>query len=46
MRLNWVAGAFEKITGYTFEEYIAKGGWLGHLYPDDVGKRCASSGEN
>ena len=35
MRLNWVAGAFEKITGYTFEEYIANGGWLGHLYPED-----------
>ena len=38
MRLNWVAGAFEKITGYTFEEYIANGGWLGHLYPDDAEK--------
>jgi PAS domain S-box-containing protein len=38
MRLNWVAGAFEKITGYTFEEYIANGGWPGHLYPEDVEK--------
>jgi PAS domain S-box-containing protein len=38
MRLNWVAGAFEKITGYTFEEYITNGGWLGHLYPDDEEK--------
>jgi PAS domain S-box-containing protein len=38
MRLNWVAGAFEKITGYTFEEYIANGGWFGHLYPEDVEK--------
>jgi PAS domain S-box-containing protein len=38
MRLNWVAGAFEKITGYTFEEYIENGGWLGHLYPEDVEK--------
>src|SRR6266498_1926659 len=38
MRLNWVAGAFQKITGYPFEEYIANGGWLGHLYPDDVDK--------
>jgi PAS domain S-box-containing protein len=38
MRLNWVAGAFEKITGYIFEEYIANGGWLGHLYPEDVEK--------
>lgn len=38
MHLNWVAGAFEKITGYTFEEYIATGGWFGHLYPDDAEK--------
>jgi len=38
MHLNWVAGAFEKITGYTFEEYAATGGWLAHLHPDDVEK--------
>ena len=25
--LNWVAGAFEQITGYSFEEYVARGGW-------------------
>ncbi len=36
LRLNWVAGAFEKITGYTFDEYVARGGWLATLYPDDV----------
>ena len=30
---NWVAGAFEAITGYTFEEYVANGGWLTALYP-------------
>jgi PAS domain S-box-containing protein len=35
MRLNWVAGAFENITGYTFDEYVASGGWLAHLHPDD-----------
>jgi diguanylate cyclase (GGDEF)-like protein/PAS domain S-box-containing protein len=34
--LDWVAGAFEKITGYTREEYIAHGGWLAALYPDDL----------
>jgi PAS domain S-box-containing protein len=34
--LNWVAGAFEKITGYTYEEYVARGGWLATLHPDDV----------
>ncbi len=35
MQLNWVAGAFEEITGYTFEEYVATGGWDTHLYPGD-----------
>ncbi len=34
--LNWVAGAFEKITGYTYEEYMARGGWLAALHPDDL----------
>ena len=38
MRLNWAAGAFEKITGYTVEEYTATGGWVGHLHPDDIQK--------
>jgi len=36
MRLNWVAGAFEDITGYTYEEYVAKGGWRAHVYPIDL----------
>jgi len=36
MHLNWVAGAFEEITGYTYDEYVANGGWLAHLHPDDV----------
>jgi len=36
MQLNWVAGAFEKITGYSFDEYVSRGGWLAALYPDDV----------
>ena len=36
MRLNWVAGAFEEITGYTYEEYVSKGGWLAHLHPEDA----------
>ncbi len=34
----WVAGAFEKMTGYTFEEYAASGGWSAHLHPDDAEK--------
>src|SRR5215207_8796706 len=38
MRLNWVAGAFENITGYTYDEYVAKAGWRAHLHPDDLEK--------
>lgn len=38
MSLNWVAGAFEEMTGYTLGEYKAHGGWLAHLYPEDVEK--------
>lgn len=34
--LNWVAGAFTKITGYTFDDYIAAGGWVARVYPDDL----------
>lgn len=36
MQLSWVAGAFEVITGYTFQEYLAVGGWNARLHPDDV----------
>jgi len=36
MYLSWVAGAFEEITGYTYAQYVASGGWLAHLHPDDV----------
>jgi PAS domain S-box-containing protein len=38
MRLNWVAGALENITGYNFDDYVAAGGWLKQLHPDDVEK--------
>jgi len=34
----WLGGAFEKMTGYTPEEYIASGGWYGHIHPDDLDK--------
>lgn len=34
--LIWVAGAFETISGYSLEEFIARGGWRSALYPDDV----------
>ncbi len=36
LQLNWVAGAFEKITGFGFDEYVARGGWRAALHPDDV----------
>ncbi|MBU1013756.1 MAG: PAS domain S-box protein [Bacteroidetes bacterium] len=38
IQLNWVAGAFENITGYSLDEYIALGGWRKTLHPDDLGK--------
>ncbi len=38
MHLTWVAGAFETITGFTLEEYVASGGWLAHLHPEDIKK--------
>lgn len=33
--LDWVAGAFEDITGYTVEEYKAAGGWRATIFPED-----------
>ena len=33
---QWISGAFEKITGYTVEEYIARGGWSTIIHPDDL----------
>lgn len=35
---TWVGGSFEKITGYTFEEYNKNGGWSAALHPDDLAK--------
>jgi len=36
MYLNWVDGAFERMTGYNYKEYVASGGWHGHLHLEDV----------
>jgi PAS domain S-box-containing protein len=33
--LDWVTGAFEEITGYSFDEYVARGGWRAALHPED-----------
>ena len=35
---QWISGAFEKITGYTVEEYIARGGWSTIVHQDDRGQ--------
>jgi PAS domain S-box-containing protein len=35
LALDWVAGAFEAITGYAIHEYVARGGWPAALHPDD-----------
>lgn len=41
-QLNWVAGAIEKISGYTPEEYAAIGGWSALLHPEDVAQDQAA----
>ena len=38
LNLNWVAGAFESISGYTYDEYKKRGGWRSTLHPDDLDK--------
>jgi PAS domain S-box-containing protein len=35
-KLTWIAGSFEKITGYTFEEYQKVGGWRAKLHHDEL----------
>jgi PAS domain S-box-containing protein len=37
-RVIWVAGAFKRMTGYSFEEYLAAGGWPAHVHLEDVEK--------
>ena len=41
LRLNWVAGAFEAITGFGFDEYVARGGWRAALHSEDVPRDMA-----
>ncbi|MBN8579714.1 MAG: GAF domain-containing protein [Anaerolineae bacterium] len=33
---QWISGAFETITGYTEEEFNARGGWKSLLHPEDL----------
>src|SRR5690606_16453049 len=35
LRMDWVAGAFEQITGYTLEDFEEHGGWDAIVHPDD-----------
>jgi len=34
--INWVTGALEKISGYSVEEFNARGGWVSTVHPDDL----------
>ena len=34
--LNWATGALQQISGYTLDEFNARGGWISTLHPDDV----------
>lgn len=45
VNLIWVGGAFEKMTGYTPEEYMARGGWYAHIHPDDLNKDAEDMGK-
>ncbi len=33
---TWIAGAFESISGYTIDEFHARGGWRATVHPDDL----------
>lgn len=45
VNLIWVGGAFEKMTGYTPEEYMARGGWYAHIHPDDLNQDAEDMGK-
>jgi PAS domain S-box-containing protein len=36
LSLEWVTGALKRITGFTREEILARGGWESLIYPDDL----------
>ena len=35
-QIVWIAGSFERITGYTVDEYRKAGGWRATLHPDEL----------
>ena len=40
----WAGGAFEKITGYTVNEYLKMGDWYSRIHPDDLDQERQSAG--
>lgn len=42
---DWVTGAFQRVTGYTFEEAKTRGGWQALIHPDDVARAEEEYGE-
>ena len=36
LTMDWVGGAFESITGFTFQEFVDSGGWRARLHKDDL----------
>ena len=39
----WAGGAFEKITGYTVNEYLRLGDWYSRIHPDDLDQEAKSA---
>ncbi|HXQ32726.1 MAG TPA: ATP-binding protein [Anaerolineales bacterium] len=39
----WAGGAFEKITGYTINEYLKMGDWFSRIHPDDLEQEAKSA---
>jgi PAS domain S-box-containing protein len=37
-QIDWMAGAFQKITGYSVEELMQAGCWIHYVHPDDKPK--------
>ena len=35
---KWLAGAFESISGYSTDEFLARGGWRSIIHPDDLAR--------
>jgi PAS domain S-box-containing protein len=36
LNLDWVSGAFESISGYSVEEFKARGAWRASIHPEDL----------